>query len=63
MRQEFDKHLADPAEKALVGDDPMQFLVSKAGLKMCLWYGMLCVVIEGWQDAKLSNIEQAEEEK
>lgn len=57
MRQDFDKHLADPKDMALVGDDPMKFLVSKAGLKMCLWYGMLFVVIEGWREAKLSDPE------
>jgi hypothetical protein len=57
MRQEFDKHLADPKETALVGDDPMKFLASKAGLKMCLWYGMLFVVIEGWREANLSDPE------
>ena len=57
MRQEFDQHLADPKDMALVGDDPMKFLVSKAGLKMCLWYGMLFVVIEGWQEANFSDPE------
>jgi hypothetical protein len=35
----------------------MAFLVSKAGLKMCLWYGMLYVVVEGWRDTKLSDAE------
>jgi hypothetical protein len=57
MRQEFDRHLRDPKVMAPVGDDPMKFLISKAGLKMCLWYGMLYVVIEGWRDAKLTDLE------
>lgn len=57
MRQEFDKHLNDPKEMAPVGNDPMRFWVSKAGLKMCLWYGMLYVVIEGWQNANLTDPE------
>jgi hypothetical protein len=35
----------------------MKFLVSKAGLKMCLWYGMLYVVVEGCRDAKLKDAE------
>jgi len=34
---------------------PDAFMVSRAGLKMCLWYGMLYVVVEGWQEAKLSD--------
>jgi hypothetical protein len=55
MFQEFDKHLRDPKDSALHGGDPMKFLVSKAGLKMCLWYGMNYVVVEGWRDAKLSD--------
>jgi len=33
------------------------FLVSKGGIHMCLWYGMLYVVIEGWLEAKLSDPE------
>jgi hypothetical protein len=57
MRQEFYTHLADPSDKELRSDDPMQFLVSKAGLKMCLWYGMLYVVVEGWRDTSLSDPE------
>jgi hypothetical protein len=57
MRQEFDKHITDPEDIALVDNDPMKFWVSKAGLKMCLWYGMLYVVIEGWQDANLTDPE------
>jgi len=58
MSQEFNKHLAhDPTDNALHGGDPMKFLISKAGLKMCLWYGMLYVVVEGWRDAKLSDPE------
>jgi hypothetical protein len=57
MRQDFDKHMRDPKQKALIGDDPMMFMVSKCGLVMCLWYGMLYVVIEGWQEAKLADPE------
>lgn len=58
MSQEFDKHLDGGwKENALKDNDPMAFLVSKAGLKMCLWYGMLYVVVEGWRDAKLSDSE------
>jgi hypothetical protein len=57
MRQEFDEHLREPEAKASIEDNPMAFLISKAGLKMCLWYGMLFVVIEGWQEAKLSDPE------
>jgi hypothetical protein len=38
-------------------DNSTAFLFSKAGLKMCLWYGMLYVVIEGWRKAKLSDPE------
>jgi hypothetical protein len=55
MHQEFDRHLRDPKDMELLGDDPMSFLVSKAGLKMCLWYGMPYVVIEGWREATLSD--------
>jgi hypothetical protein len=55
---EFEKHLTrDPKDIAMHGGDPMAFMVSKAGLKMCLWYGMLYVVVEGWQEAKLSDPE------
>jgi hypothetical protein len=57
MAQEFDKHLADPKDVALHGGDPMKFMVSKAGLKMCLWYGMLFVVVEGFKEAGLSDPE------
>jgi len=57
MRQEFDKHLRNPKDMESVGDNPMAFMVSRAGLKMCLWYGMLYVVVEGWRDAGLSDPE------
>ena len=57
MSQEFDKHLRSPKDHALANRNPMAFLISKAGLKMCLWYGMLYVVVEGWQEAKLSDPE------
>jgi len=55
MRQEFEKHLQIPKDVQGAWDEPMVFMVSKAGLKMCLWYGMLHVVIEGWRDAKLAD--------
>jgi hypothetical protein len=58
MSQEFENHLLkDPNDSALHGGDPMKFMISKAGLKMCLWYGMLYVVVEGWQEAELSDPE------
>jgi hypothetical protein len=57
MRQDFDGHLCSPKDMEWVGDDPLRFLISKAGLKMCLWYGMLYVVVEGWREAKLSDSE------
>src|ERR1700686_4096764 len=57
MSQDFDRHLLDPKQQSLIGDDPMRFLVAKSGLVMCLWYGMLYVVIEGWRVAKLSDPE------
>jgi len=57
MSQEFYRHLADPKDAALHRGDGMAFMVSKAGLKMCLWYGMLYVVIEGWHEVGLSDPE------
>jgi hypothetical protein len=57
MSQEFYKHLGDPVDTALHGGDPMAFMISKAGLKMCLWYGMLYVVVEGWKESGLSDPE------
>jgi hypothetical protein len=57
MAQEFDKRLADPLDKAMRGGDPMAFMVSKAGLKMCFWYGTLFVVVEGWKESRLSDPE------
>lgn len=57
MRQEFDRHMNDPKQGELIGNDPMMFLVSKCGLTMCLWYGMLFVVVEGWEEAGLSDPE------
>jgi hypothetical protein len=57
MSQEFYKHLGDPKDTAEHGGDPMAFMVSKAGLKMCLWYGMLYVVVEGWKESGLSDPE------
>jgi hypothetical protein len=57
MSQEFYKHLGDPGDTALHGGDPMAFMISKAGLKMCLWYGTLYVVVEGWKESGLSDPE------
>jgi hypothetical protein len=58
MSQEFDEHLTrDPNDSALHDGNPMAFLVSKAGLKMCLWYAMLYVVVDGWRLCKLSDPE------
>ena len=55
MSQEFYKHLGDAKDTKIHNGDPMAFMVSKAGLKMCLWYGMLHVVIEGYKAAKLTD--------
>jgi hypothetical protein len=59
MRQDFYKHLKE--EPRIRGKDEAvdaaMFLVSKGGIHMCLWYGMLYVVIEGWLEAKLSDPE------
>jgi hypothetical protein len=57
MSQDFDRYLQDQQQQTWIGGDPMLFLVSKSGLSMCLWYGMLFVVIEGWQEAKLADAE------
>jgi hypothetical protein len=57
MSQDFNRYLNDPQEQSRIGDDPMRFMVSKSGLTMCLWYGMLFVVVEGCQEAKLSDPE------
>ena len=53
MSQEFDRHLAKDTEIT----DAMVFLASQSGLKMALLYGMLYVVIEGWQELGLSDPE------
>ena len=55
MRQHFDRYLKDPQDRVLADANGMTFLISKAGLTMCLWYGMLFVVIEGWRESKLSD--------
>ena len=53
MRGDFDRHL-----KTLKGDeDVTRFMSSKSFIYMCLWYGMLYVVIEGWREADLSDPE------
>jgi len=59
MKQEFYKHLQ--TEPRIRGKDEAvdaaMFLVSKGGIHMCLWYGMLYVVVEGFQEAQLSDPE------
>jgi hypothetical protein len=57
MRQEFDEHLNNHSEQAAIGGDPTAIVVSKGWIKMCLWYGMLFVVVEGWRQAQLSDPE------
>lgn len=57
MSQEFYQHLGDPKDRPNPNDNPAAFLIGKAGLKMCLWYGMLFVVVEGWREAQLSDRE------
>ena len=58
VRQEFYKHfpsigdnLANPAQAG------MEFLFTKAGLMMQMWYGLLYVVIEGWKELGLVDAE------
>jgi len=62
VRQEFYSHLPSVEDNA---DDPaqagMEFLFTKAGLMMQIWYGLLYVVIEGWKelgfvDAEIDNL-------
>jgi hypothetical protein len=62
-RKEFRRYLSDPeghppdrpgASDAQLG---MEFLFSQAGMMMSFWYGMLCVVIDGWSQAGLSDAE------
>jgi hypothetical protein len=62
-RQEFYKYLNEPdghpaarpeADAAQLG---MEFLFSKAGIMMSYWYGMLCVVVDGWEQTSLSDPE------
>jgi hypothetical protein len=58
MRQDFDRYFKDPNEQSWVDKgNSLLFLISKSGLAMCLWYGTLFVVVEGWQEAKLSDPE------
>lgn len=56
MRQDFERYISDSASDSSL-QDGLVFLATKAGLTMCLWYGMLFVVIEGWQEAALSDPE------
>jgi hypothetical protein len=60
-RQEFYSYLNKPdgvprpdADDAQNG---MEFLFSKAGIMMSYWYGMLWVVIDGWEQTGLSDSE------
>jgi hypothetical protein len=59
MAQDFDRHLKSPQQFQCkdVAEEVMMFLVSKAGLTMCLWYGALYVVVEGWQQMGMSDPE------
>ncbi len=52
MSEEFYKRLQ---ENETSQADPMLFFITKGGIKMCLWYGMLFVAIEGWQEIGLSD--------
>ncbi len=59
-RQEFENFLPE----SLKADDPeqpaqagMTFMFTKAGLMMQVWYGMLFVVVEGWQQSGLTDPE------
>ena len=58
VRQEFYKHLPsvkdNPEDPAQAG---MEFLFTKAGLMMQIWYGLLYVVIEGWKELGLADAE------
>src|SRR5437764_11395096 len=59
MAQEFDRHLGDPPQFEFTdaAEEGMMFLVSKAGIKMSLWYGSLYVVVEGWREIGMSDPE------
>jgi len=49
------KHLTRvPKDSAMHGGDRWRS-GQQGRMKMCLWYGMLYVVVEGWQEAKLSD--------
>jgi hypothetical protein len=57
-RQEFYKYLPSVKDNP---DDPaqagMEFLITKAGLMMQIWYGLLYVVVEGWKELGLVDSE------
>jgi hypothetical protein len=60
MRDIFRRCLDDPEEKRLLGDErlgPFIFPGTKTGLAMGLWFGALYIVVEGWQEARLSDPE------
>jgi hypothetical protein len=44
----------NPGSREILSDDASSYLVSKSGTYMCLWCGMLYVVIEGWEELGLS---------
>jgi hypothetical protein len=65
-RQEFYKYLKQPdghpterpeADDARLG---MEFIFSMAGIMMSYWYGMLWVVVDGWQQIGLFDPEIGE---
>jgi hypothetical protein len=59
-RQEFYKYLpADLAAKNSGDDvqDGMELTFTKSGLFMQMWYGMLFVVVEGWNQSGLKDVE------
>jgi hypothetical protein len=59
MAQEFDRHLGDPTQFKFkdTAEGGMMVLVSKAGIKMTVWYGCLYVVLEGCHEIGMSDPE------
>jgi hypothetical protein len=59
-RDEFNKHLHADIEETHSDDIAhagMAFLFTKSGLFMQIWYGMLFVVVEGWEQSGLRDPE------
>lgn len=50
MREKFEKKLAEQSQEEILTDPDLNNL-------MCLWYGCLYVVIEGWKDLRFKNHE------